>query len=68
VIREVIENGGKLKPKRQDYLNSRMADIAQQSSERERVAVDAERDTDQLKKAEYMLDKVGVQTEGVISQ
>lgn len=67
VIREVIENGGKLKPKRQDYLNSRMADIAQQSSERERVAVDAERDTDQLKKAEYMLDKVGEEFEGIIS-
>ncbi|WP_046228434.1 ribonuclease R [Paenibacillus dauci] len=68
VIREVIENGGSgLTPERQAYLESRMADIAQQSSERERVAVDAERDTDQLKKAEYMLDKVGQEFEGIIS-
>ncbi|WPP41533.1 ribonuclease R [Paenibacillus hunanensis] len=68
VIREVIENGGGgLSPERQAYLESRMSDIAQQSSERERVAVDAERDTDQLKKAEYMLDKVGEEFEGIIS-
>ncbi len=68
VIREVIENGGGgLTPERQAYLESRMGDIAQQSSERERVAVDAERDTDQLKKAEYMLDKVGEEFEGIIS-
>ncbi|MEW4370973.1 ribonuclease R [Paenibacillus kandeliae] len=68
VIREVIENGGNgLTPDRQAYLESRMPDIAQQSSERERVAVDAERDTDQLKKAEYMLDKVGEEFEGLIS-
>lgn len=68
VIREVIENGGGgLTPERQAYLESRMADIAKQSSERERVAVDAERDTDQLKKAEYMLDKVGEEFEGIIS-
>ncbi|WP_411346654.1 ribonuclease R [Paenibacillus sp. WLX1005] len=68
VIREVIENGGNgLTPDRQTYLETRMPDIAQQSSERERVAVDAERDTDQLKKAEYMLDKVGEEFEGLIS-
>ncbi|MDO7908529.1 ribonuclease R [Paenibacillus sp. JX-17] len=67
VIREVIENGGALKPERQEYLTSRMQDIAQQSSERERVAVDAERDTEQMKKAEFMLDKVGEEFDGIIS-
>ncbi|WP_308737673.1 ribonuclease R, partial [Paenibacillus sp. AR247] len=67
VIREVLENKGVLPENRLEYLASRMADIAQQSSERERVAVDAERDTDQLKKAEYMLDKVGEEFEGIIS-
>jgi ribonuclease R len=67
VIREVLENGGTLPDKRHDYLASRMNDIAQQSSERERVAVDAERDTEALKKAQYMMDKVGEEFEGIIS-
>ncbi|MDN4083293.1 ribonuclease R [Paenibacillus polymyxa] len=67
VIREVLENGGALTDERQEYLTARMPDIAQQSSERERVAVDAERDTEQMKKAEYMLDKVGEDFEGIIS-
>lgn len=67
VIREVLENGGALNETRHEQLASRMADIAQQSSERERVAVDAERDTEALKKAEFMLDKVGEEFEGIIS-
>ncbi|MDQ0173797.1 ribonuclease R [Paenibacillus tundrae] len=67
VIREVIENNGALPENRQEYLAGRMADIAQQSSERERVAVEAERDTEKMKKAEYMLDKVGEEFEGMIS-
>ena len=67
VIREVLESGGTLSDKRHEYLASRMTDIAQQSSERERVAVDAERETEALKKAQYMLDKVGEEFEGIIS-
>ncbi|MCR8643364.1 ribonuclease R [Paenibacillus sp. N1-5-1-14] len=66
VMREVFE-AGTLSPKRHEYLTQRMEDIAQQSSERERVAVDAERDTEALKKAEFMLDKVGEEFEGIIS-
>ncbi|MEC0241363.1 ribonuclease R [Paenibacillus dokdonensis] len=67
VIREVLESNNLLSEKRQEYLASRMPEIAQHSSERERVAVEAERDTDQLKKAEYMLDKVGEEFDGMIS-
>lgn len=67
VMREVLEGGGALSEKRQEYLASRMPDIAQQSSERERVAVEAERDTEQLKKAEYMLDKVGEEFDAMVS-
>ncbi|MDF2670962.1 MAG: rnr [Paenibacillus sp.] len=66
VMREVFEEGS-LSDKRHEYLASRMDDYARQSSERERVAVDAERDTDALKKAEFMLDKVGQVFEGIIS-
>jgi ribonuclease R len=67
VMREVLENGGALSEKRHEYLATRMPDIAQQSSERERVAVEAERDTEQLKKAEYMLDKVGEEFDAMVS-
>jgi ribonuclease R len=67
VMREVLENGGTLPEARMEYLHARMPEIAQHSSERERVAVDAERDTEQLKKCEYMLDKVGEEFEGIIS-
>ncbi|WP_130616316.1 ribonuclease R [Cohnella abietis] len=67
VMREVLENGGTLPDNRYDSLNARMPDIASQSSERERVAVDAERDTEKLKKAEFMLDKIGEEFTGIIS-
>ncbi|WP_081756984.1 ribonuclease R [Gorillibacterium massiliense] len=67
VIREVLEAGGTLPEKRLEYLNGRMDDYARQSSERERLAVEAERETDALKKAEFMLDKVGEEFEGIIS-
>ncbi|MCZ8522209.1 ribonuclease R [Paenibacillus caseinilyticus] len=68
VMREVLESGGTgLTDKRHEYLTSRMDDIAKQSSDRERVAVDAERETEALKKAEFMLDKVGEEFAGIIS-
>lgn len=66
IISEILRDKT-LSPKRQEHLASRMGDIAQQSSERERVAVDAERETDELKKAEFMLDKIGEEFEGIIS-
>ncbi|WP_276356167.1 ribonuclease R, partial [Cohnella caldifontis] len=68
VMREVLEHGGGGLPElRHDALAARMTDIASQSSERERVAVDAERDTEKLKKAEFMLDKIGEEFSGIIS-
>ncbi|OXM84986.1 ribonuclease R [Paenibacillus rigui] len=66
VIREVLEQGD-MSDKRYEYLSERMVDIAKQSSERERASVDAERETEALKKAEFMLDKVGEEFEGIIS-
>ncbi|MER2262665.1 MAG: ribonuclease R [Psychrobacillus sp.] len=42
-------------------------DIAEHTSKRERRAVDAERDTDALKKAQYMADKIGEEFEGIVS-
>jgi ribonuclease R len=44
-----------------------LPDIALHSSQMERRAVDAEREVDALKKAEYMADKVGEEFDGIIS-
>ncbi|EGQ3181075.1 ribonuclease R [Staphylococcus pseudintermedius] len=41
--------------------------IAEHTSNRERRAIDAERDTDELKKAEFMIQHIGDEFEGVIS-
>lgn len=49
------------------HWKERMPEIARYTSEMERRAVDAERDTDDLKKAEYMQDKVGEVYPGIIS-
>lgn len=44
-----------------------LPEIAKHTSDMERRAVDAERETDDLKKAEYMQDKVGEEFTGLIS-
>ncbi|SET11133.1 RNAse R [Oceanobacillus limi] len=45
----------------------KLPEIARHTSGRERTAVDAERDTDDLKKAEYMAERIGEEYTGVIS-
>lgn len=50
-----------------DHWQEALPEIARHTSEAERTAVDAERDVDDLKKAEYMLDKIGEEYTGVIS-
>lgn len=47
--------------------NAVMEEIADHTSERERRAVDAERDTDALKKAQFMSDKIGEEFIGMVS-
>ncbi|MEK4533128.1 ribonuclease R [Solibacillus sp. FSL K6-1554] len=44
-----------------------MDEIADHTSGRERRAVEAERDTDALKKAQFMFDKIGEEFEGIVS-
>lgn len=44
-----------------------MDEIADHTSGRERRAVEAERDTDALKKAQFMLDKIGEEFVGIVS-
>jgi len=58
---------GDVQAETQDHWGSRLGEIAQHASDRERQAVEAERETDDLKKAEFMKDKIGEEFEGVIS-
>ncbi|MTI56310.1 ribonuclease R [Geosporobacter ferrireducens] len=65
IIKETLQ--GKLTGKRIDKLKKIVQNAADQSSERERVAVEAERETDDLKKAEYMTYHLEEEFEGIIS-
>jgi len=66
IIKEVIKDG-MLSEKRRDYLEEKIPSIADHSSLQERRAVEAERDSIDLKKIEYMQDEVGEEFEGIIS-
>ncbi|EGK10854.1 ribonuclease R [Desmospora sp. 8437] len=67
IIREVWENKGKLPDKRRGHFKEWLPTAADHTSDRERIAIDAERETDDLKKAEFMMDKVGQTFKGTIS-
>lgn len=66
VMREIY-NDGALSPERIEQLQLFLSDASEQSSVRERIAVDAERETDNLKQAEYMTEHIGEEYEGTIS-
>ncbi|MDH5161398.1 ribonuclease R [Heyndrickxia oleronia] len=58
---------GKLDQATRAKWDASLQEIADHASKMERRAVDAERETDELKKAEYMEDKVGEEFDGMIS-
>ncbi|MED4727831.1 ribonuclease R [Aneurinibacillus migulanus] len=66
MIRESLKKGG-FTPQRIEEWYAKMPQVAEQSSERERNAVDAERETDDLKKAEYMLQHMDEEFDGIVS-
>lgn len=65
IIKEQIR--GRLNEKRIDHYNEILPEVAKHSSEMERRADEAERETDKLKKVEFMEDHIGEIYEGVIS-
>ncbi|MDI9475624.1 MAG: ribonuclease R [Natronincolaceae bacterium] len=65
IIKEAIN--GKLDNERISRLREIVPGVAEQSSIRERVADEAERETTDLKKVEYMADRIGEEYEGIIS-
>jgi len=69
IIHRIIKEGlqGKLVGKRLEELHSKLEQMADHCSIRERVAEEAERDVEDLKKAEFMKERVGLEFEGIIS-
>ena len=69
IIHRIIKEDlhGKLKGNRVTELHGKLEGIADQCSIRERAAEEAERDVEDLKKAEYMKERVGQEYEGIIS-
>jgi len=65
IIKEVINEG--LSEKRTEKLKKAVEIASKQSSDMERVAMEAEREVDDLKKAEYMNERIGQEFDGIIS-
>ncbi|MDD6811238.1 MAG: ribonuclease R [Lachnospiraceae bacterium] len=65
IIKEQLR--GRLKENRIEHYQGRLPEVAKHSSAMERRADEAERETDKLKKAEYMEQHIGEIYEGVIS-
>lgn len=65
IIKEQLR--GRLKEQRIEHYGAILPGVAKQASEMERRADEAERETNKLKKAQYMESRIGNQYEGVIS-
>lgn len=65
IIKETLK--AKITGKRMKKLKEIVATAALISSEREKLAMEAERETDDLKKAEYMTYHIGEEFDGIIS-
>lgn len=65
IIKEQLR--GRLTEERMEHYRAVLGEVAKHSSETERRADEAERETDKLKKVEYMESRVGEEFDGVIS-
>ena len=65
IIKENLR--GRMNEERLEHYNLILTEVAKQSSQRERLAEEAERETIKLKKVEYMSERIGQEFEGVIS-
>lgn len=67
IISEYLENSYNIKDSWIEEYEQKAEERARQSSEREKIATKVERDSEDLKKAEYMEDKIGEEYEGIVS-
>ena len=65
IIKEHLR--GRMNPKKVEHFNEILPSVCHESSAKERRADEAERETDKLKKAQYMSYHIGEEYEGVIS-
>ena len=65
IIKENLK--GTLNGSRRDHYHAILDDVAQKTSMLERRAEEAERDTEKLKKAEYMNERIGQVFEGIVT-
>jgi len=65
IIKENLR--GRMNEERREHYEKILTEVAKQSSQRERLAEEAERETVKLKKVEYMAARIGEEFEGVIS-
>lgn len=68
-IHRIIKDNlrGRMNAKKIEHYDKILPEVAKHSSEMERRADEAERETDKLKKVEYMSERIGEVFEGVIS-
>ena len=69
VIHRIIKDyiNGKLSEQKQSQLEKTMPETAEHTSMTERRAEEAEREVDDLKKAQYMAGKIGEEFDGIVS-
>jgi ribonuclease R len=70
IVHRVLEHaleGKKLRPNEKQDLSRYLVDAGKHTSERERIAMDAEREMVDLKKAQFMMDKLGEEFAGFIT-
>lgn len=69
MIHRIIKDDlhSRMPKKRVTQLYELVPSIADHCSERERIADEVERETEKLKKAEFMMDKIGMEFDGIIS-
>ena len=68
-IHRIIKDNlrGRMSEEKRLHYENILTEVAKQSSSRERLAEEAERETVKLKKVEYMAERIGQEFEGVIS-
>lgn len=67
VISKYLEDNYNVKEETLEKYNEQSTNYANQSSEREKVAQKVEREANDIKKAEFMQDKIGEEFEGIVS-
>ncbi len=67
IISEYIEKGYNIEEERLAVLQDKAEKYSESSSEAEKIATKAERDAEDIKKAEFMEDKIGEEYFGIVS-